>query len=263
MAVELRFEADWIDRADDGALAEARAFARESLFDRAALHADLEDPTLLERSSFVGVRLGDRLVGLASVLEDVLSSRAVALSATMPGAATALVRAIPGKFVAMAPEKHWGELVRAGACHRGTDLQMVRLRRDPLPDPDPRVEPVTDLEELRRFSSSTIAPEHLKSGPYLGIRSAVGELQAIGGVHYVTERLACLANIQTDPKQRRRGLAGAIVVQLIRALERPTRLVLLQVGTDNEAARSLYADLSFRGTRRMGFFDVENSRAAS
>lgn len=255
MSLDFRPQADWIDRADDGALAEARAFARERLLDRAALHADLEDPMLFARSRFVSARLGGRLVGLASVLEHVLSFRAVALSAALPGVATALVRAIPGEFVAMAPQRHWAELVRAGGSHRYEDLQMVRLQRAPLPDPDPRVTSVADLEELQRFADSTIAPEPLKAGPTLCVRSPEGDLQAIGGVHYVTERLACIANVHTDPKQRRRGLARAIVVQLIRALESPARPVLLQVRSDNEAALALYADLGFRGTRRLGFLE--------
>jgi hypothetical protein len=249
----MKFDARWIEPSDRRLLDEAREFARRKLYERAALHADLEEPGLFARSRFLEVRWRDRLVGVASVLEGVLGARALALGAELPGAAAALARNVERPYVAMATDRYLSELERAGGRHLYSDLQMVRLHREPLPPPDPRVEPLTNLEEVRRVSSSTIAPEHFKSGPFFGIRAPDGELVSVGGVHYVTERLACLASIETLEKQRRRGFAAAIVIELIRALEKPSRQVVLQVRNDKHGAIALYGRLGFRGTRRMSF----------
>ena len=152
----------------------------------------------------------------------------------------------------LAAESAWRELARGGGERTRVYLQMARLLRSPLPGPDPSVERLHDPEELAAFLDADIPRARLELGPFFGARAAGGELIAAGGVEFVTDALAQIALVQTAQTERRKGLARAIVIELVRLLEREPRRVILQVRGDNDAAVALYSDLGFRGTRRLG-----------
>jgi ribosomal protein S18 acetylase RimI-like enzyme len=133
---------------------------------------------------------------------------------------------------------------------------MARLTRRPLPEPDPAVKRCDDPDELRALLGAELSSLRSQLGPFFGVRDAAGALTAAGGAEFVTPELAQLAWIKTDLPQRRRGLARAVVVELVRELESPQRRVVLQVASDNRAAIDLYAELGFRGSRRLGRYEL-------
>jgi ribosomal protein S18 acetylase RimI-like enzyme len=245
-------EIRWIEKDEEEE--RARCYARAARFDRPHLHADLDDPLLRRHSRFVAAFEGERLVGLASVLEGVFEYRSVPVTAELPGVAAELLSRVEPPFVALVPEPLWCEAQSLGGGRLGEEVFMARLVPIPLPDPDPRVERITDLEALRPLAGTRLAGVQLEVGPFLGVRDGDGRLAAMGGVHFVTDLLGQLAFIHTRPDARGSGLGRAIVIELIRALENGTRHVSLHVRPANRAAVQLYASLGFRGLRRFAFF---------
>ncbi len=233
----------------------AREYARADVFSRSLLHASLEVPALLEHSRHWLVTNRDQVAGLAASIEGVFPYRSVPLAASLPGAASLLLEVAERPFSVLAPEHLWSELERAGARRTRSYLQMARLRHPALPDDEPDVESLADLDELQAYLGPGLSKLRLDLGPFYGIRDG-SKLVVAGGTEFVTPRLAQLAWIQTSESQRRRGLARMVVAALLRDLETPARRVILQVHSDNAAARDLYTALSFRGTRRLAKLEV-------
>ncbi|MEU6557369.1 GNAT family N-acetyltransferase [Streptomyces sp. NPDC046915] len=76
-------------------------------------------------------------------------------------------------------------------------------------------------------------------------REGGGEPLAIGRC-VVDGRWAGFAAVEVDPAERRRGLAGVVMAALARrALDEGASAAWLQVETDNEGARALYAGMGF------------------
>ncbi|MGW5660258.1 GNAT family N-acetyltransferase [Streptomyces sp. NPDC003758] len=78
------------------------------------------------------------------------------------------------------------------------------------------------------------------------VPGAQGAPPAAIGRCVVDGRWAGFAAVEVDPEQRRRGLATAVMAALARqALDEGASAAWLQVETDNEGARTLYAGLGF------------------
>ncbi|MEV6735703.1 GNAT family N-acetyltransferase [Streptomyces sp. NPDC051104] len=78
------------------------------------------------------------------------------------------------------------------------------------------------------------------------VPGAQGAPPAAIGRCVVDGRWAGFAAVEVDPEQRRRGLATAVMAALARqALDEGASAAWLQVETDNEGARALYAGLGF------------------
>lgn len=78
------------------------------------------------------------------------------------------------------------------------------------------------------------------------VPGAPGAPPAAIGRCVVDGRWAGFAAVEVDPEQRRRGLATAVMAALARqALDEGASAAWLQVETDNEGARTLYAGLGF------------------
>ena len=241
---------------DTDSLDAAREYARRNLFSRALLHATLEEPLLRERTRHWQATHRGRIVGLAGQIDGVFRYRSAPLSATLPGVAGRLLEKLERPVSCLVPELLWRELELAGVRRTREHLQMARLTRRPPPEPDPAVERVDDLGELRAFLGVEFTELRCQLGPLFGVRDERGALTGAGGAEFVTPELAQLAWLKTDEPQRRRGLARAVVVKLVRELESPRRRVLLQVAHDNRGAIELYAALGFRGSRRLGKYEL-------
>mgnify|MGYP001596877389 CR=1 FL=1 len=63
-----------------------------------------------------------------------------------------------------------------------------------------------------------------------------------------------LAHLETREDCRRQGYARALATEAVRALESPERRVVLHLKGGEQAARSLFASLGFRGTHEFRVF---------
>ncbi|MFF8473550.1 GNAT family N-acetyltransferase [Streptomyces sp. NPDC015414] len=103
------------------------------------------------------------------------------------------------------------------------------------------------LARYRRKGMSEVALRVLGSGPsvwFATVPGAAGEAPAAIGRCVVDGRWAGFAAVEVDPARRRRGLAGEVMAALARrALDEGASAAWLQVESDNEAARGLYARL--------------------
>ncbi|MFG2939897.1 GNAT family N-acetyltransferase [Streptomyces sp. NPDC048282] len=105
------------------------------------------------------------------------------------------------------------------------------------------------LARYQRKGVSEVALQVLGSGPsvwFATVPGAEGGAPAAIGRLVVDGRWAGFAAVEVDPALRRRGLAGEVMAALARrALEEGASAAWLQVETDNEAARAMYARLGF------------------
>ncbi|MFG2963883.1 GNAT family N-acetyltransferase [Streptomyces sp. NPDC048288] len=105
------------------------------------------------------------------------------------------------------------------------------------------------LARYQRKGVSEVALRVLGSGPsvwFATVPGAQGGAPAAIGRLVVDGRWAGFAAVEVDPALRRRGLAGEVMAALARrALEEGASAAWLQVETDNEAARAMYARLGF------------------
>jgi N-acetylglutamate synthase-like GNAT family acetyltransferase len=240
---------------DEAALAVGKAFARESLFERLWLHAALELPAVLARSELFTAHHGARLVGLAAASDGLFPFRVAALDAALPGVAAELLQELAPPFVCRVPLRLAREVERAGARPIRRERQMVRFA--PIADEvplDPRIERLSDPGELTRFLGRDFAPLELELAPFLGIRDPFGELAAVAGARFLTERVALVAHIETREDCRRLGHARALVRALVRAVESPERHAVIHVREGAAPAERLLAELGFRGTHDFCLF---------
>ncbi len=240
---------------DPAALAAARKFARGALYERIWLHAALEVPGLSDRAEVHEAVCGERVVGLAAVIEGLFPFRLVAVDGALPGVAGELLRRVPRPFVCPVPSPLAAQIARAGGRDLRTELQMVRLDAGVAPpEVDPRVERITDADELTHYCGTSFARLELELGPFFGIRDAQGELAAVAGARFTSERVALLAHRETRGDCRRQGYARALAVAAVRALEGAERRVVIQIKEGEQAARALLASLGFRGTHEFRVF---------
>ena len=256
------FRVDWIAEGDEARLDQARELARTRVLVHASVYASLDCPAIRKRSRLLAVSHGERLVGLAAVVDGIFPFPAVALCASLPGASQFLLSRVDAPFVVLATQPFWHEVERCGGQRELEEIQMARLHPAELPDPDPRLERLTRPEELEALVGSRVSAVHFEAGPFLGVRGPEGDLVACGGVHFVTDRVAQIAYVHTRQDRRREKLATSVLIGLVRELETEQRRVVLQAQTDNGAAMQLYARFGFRGRVRTASFTFAERVAA-
>ncbi|MFI5974001.1 GNAT family N-acetyltransferase [Streptomyces sp. NPDC051452] len=105
------------------------------------------------------------------------------------------------------------------------------------------------LARYQRKGVSEMALRVLGGGPsvwFASVPGAEGEPPAAIGRCVVDGRWAGFAAVEVDPGRRRQGLATEVMAALARrALDEGASAAWLQVETDNEGARGLYAALGF------------------
>ncbi|MGW0333813.1 GNAT family N-acetyltransferase [Streptomyces sp. NPDC003011] len=125
------------------------------------------------------------------------------------------------------------------------------------------------LARYQRKGVSEVALKVLGSGPSVWFATvpgpAEGAAPAAIGRCVVDGRWASFAAVEVDPRQRRRGLATAVLAALARrALDEGASAAWLQVETDNAGARALYAGTGFSAHHAYHHYrepgSVENQR---
>lgn len=98
----------------------------------------------------------------------------------------------------------------------------------------------------RHYPGNWFDARRLAEGCYLGVRLH-GELVAIGGTHVVSSRtrVAALGDIVTAPSCRGRGVGAFLTHALCTTLWERADLVVLNVASDNAAARRAYEKVGF------------------
>jgi hypothetical protein len=235
--------------------AAARAFARAAIFERVWLHAALELPVLRARAEPIAAFHGERLVGLGAALPGLFPFRVAAIDAVLPGVAAGLLERFEPPFVCHAPVRLARELARAGGRLIRRERQMVRFQPpQQRRGIDPQIERLNDADELVRFCGPAFAPLELELAPFLGLRDAFGELCAVAGARFVTERVAQIGHLDTRDDCRRQGHARSLAGALACALESPERRVLVHVAESALGSERLFGALGFRGAHDFAVF---------
>jgi ribosomal protein S18 acetylase RimI-like enzyme len=235
----------WIERTDAEALARARAFAAAKVLDRVALAAALEQPGLAERARMLEVTRGGRVCALAAEVAVPGAEPIAFLDASLPGAAARALPALARPIRVIALEPIWPELARGGGAVLEERVQLARLDRSPLPERDPRV--------VRRDGpcAGDAAGSLVLGGPSFAVVDDEGGVAACAGVGLVADAVAQIASLHTREGFRRRGLARAVLVEAVRALEEKGRRVVAEIRSDDVGAIRLFASLGFRGRARV------------
>jgi ribosomal protein S18 acetylase RimI-like enzyme len=149
----------------------------------------------------------------------------------------------------------WEELFR------GTGVQMVapgelRPGRDPDTPPLSTLGPddVDDMLELvGRTRPGPFMRRTVALGTYLGHRDGGGRLVALAGERIRLDGYTELSAVCTDPELRGRGLATALIRELVGRITARSETAFLHVASDNDTARSLYETLGFTVRREIEF----------
>jgi ribosomal protein S18 acetylase RimI-like enzyme len=254
MGCTFRFQP--LKEADEAAWAAARAFARASVYERVWLHAVLETPLLRARAEPLAAFHGDRLVGLCVAITGLFPFRLVAVDGSLPGVASQLLARLERPFVCQVPMRLAREVAQAGARAVRHERQLVRFDPAPpmAPVVDPQLERLSDANELARFCGPSFAPLELELAPFFGIRDPFGELAAVAGGRFLTERVALLGHLETRDDYRRLGFARALAATLAGTLETRERRVVVHVREGERAAEHLLTRLGFRGAHDFAVF---------
>jgi ribosomal protein S18 acetylase RimI-like enzyme len=173
-----------------------------------------------------------------------------------PGAGTALFRgeieAGPGWTVLFA----------------GTGLQMLapetlHITRPPADTPPLLTLGPDDVDDMLDLVARTRPGPFLRRtivlGTYLGYRQDSGKLVALAGERLHVDGYTELSAVCTDPDARGRGLATALMQELVTRIAARGETAFLHVASENDTARSLYETLGFTVRRTIEFAGLRAS----
>jgi predicted GNAT family acetyltransferase len=144
-------------------------------------------------------------------------------------------------------------------------LQMVLPDAIHVPDTD-EIEKLSDANAGEMVALTTLAfpgffrQRTCEMGSYYGVRSPSGELIAMGGERLKLEGFTEISAVCTHPAFRGRGLAAAIIWQVVREHRKEGVVSWLHVASSNPRAQELYLRMGFEEIRRVTLHRV--SRAA-
>ncbi len=124
------------------------------------------------------------------------------------------------------------------------------------PGPTPEIVHLTDANAPEMVALTTLAfPGFFRNrtcemGSYYGVRSD-GELIAMGGERLTLDGFPEISGICTHPAHRGRGLAAALIWQLVRNHRRDGLVSWLHVSAENHHAIELYLRLGFTVARKV------------
>ena len=145
-------------------------------------------------------------------------------------------------------------------------LQMVLPDGVRVPDSDIEIVKLADTNAEEMEALTTLAfPGFFRQrtcamGSYYGVRSPSGELIAMGGERLKLEGFTEISAVCTHPAFRGRGLAAAIIWQVVREHRKEGVVSWLHVASTNRRAQELYLRMGFEEVRRVTLHRV--SRAA-
>ena len=141
-------------------------------------------------------------------------------------------------------------------------LQMVLPDGVRLPDSDIEIVKLADTNAGEMVALTTLAfpgffrQRTCEMGSYYGVRSPSGELIAMGGERLKLEGFTEISAVSTHPAFRGRGLAAAIIWQVVREHRKEGVVSWLHVASTNRRAQELYLRMGFEETRRVTLHHV-------
>jgi ribosomal protein S18 acetylase RimI-like enzyme len=128
----------------------------------------------------------------------------------------------------------------------GDDARMPRLVLGP--------DDVHDMLDLvARTRPGPFLRRTIALGTYLGCRDGDGRLVALAGERMHLDGYTEVSAVCTDPDHRGRGLASALVRELVTRITARGETAFLHVAADNPTARSTYETLGFTRRREVFF----------
>jgi len=136
-------------------------------------------------------------------------------------------------------------------------LQMVLPDGVSVPDTEIEIETLSDGNAHEMVALTTLAfpgffrPRTCEMGSYYGVRSPSGELIAMGGERLKLDGFTEISAVCTHPSFRGRGLAAAIIWQVVREHRREGVVSWLHVASTNRRAAELYLRMGFEEIREV------------
>jgi predicted GNAT family acetyltransferase len=136
-------------------------------------------------------------------------------------------------------------------------FQMVLPEIVPTPRSTIDIVPLSEANAQEMVSLTTLAfPGFFRArtcemGSYYGVRSASGELIAMGGERLQLDGYSEISGVCTHPSFRGQGLAASLIWHLVRDHRRDKVVTWLHVGCANRRAVELYLRIGFEVIRRV------------
>ena len=136
-------------------------------------------------------------------------------------------------------------------------LQMVLPNDVSVPDAETQIVKLSDNNADEMVALTTLAfpgffrQRTCKMGSYYGVRSPFGELIAMGGERLKLDGFTEISGVCTHPAFRGRGLAAAIIWQVVREHRKEGVVSWLHVASANRRAAQLYLRMGFEEIRKV------------
>jgi predicted GNAT family acetyltransferase len=136
-------------------------------------------------------------------------------------------------------------------------LQMVLVDDVRVPDTEAEIVKLTDANAGEMVALTTLTfpgffrPRTCEMGSYYGVRSPSGELIAMGGERLKLDGFTEISAVCTHPSFRGRGLAAAIIWQVVREHRKEGVVPWLHVASTNRRAAELYLRMGFEEIRKV------------
>jgi len=136
-------------------------------------------------------------------------------------------------------------------------LQMVLPDDVVVPGTEAEIVKLTNANAGEMVALTTLAfpgffrQRTCEMGSYYGVRSASGELIAMGGERLKLDGFTEISAVCTHPSFRGRGLAAAIIWQLVQEHRKEGAVSWLHVASTNQRAAELYLRMGFEEIRRV------------
>jgi predicted GNAT family acetyltransferase len=144
-------------------------------------------------------------------------------------------------------------------------LQMLLPDGVSVPDPEAEIIKLSDANAGEMVALTTLAfpgffrQRTCEMGSYYGVRSASGELIAMGGERLKLDGFTEISAVCTHPSFRGRGLAARIIWQLVREHRKEGVVSWLHVASANRRAAELYLRMGFEEVRKVTLHRVSRA----
>jgi predicted GNAT family acetyltransferase len=144
-------------------------------------------------------------------------------------------------------------------------LQMVLPDGVSVPDTENEILKLSEGNAGEMVALTTLAfpgffrQRTCEMGSYYGVRSASGELIAMGGERLKPDGFTEISAVCTHPTFRGRGLAARIIWQLVREHRKEGVVSWLHVASANRRAAELYSRMGFAEVRKVTLHRVSRA----
>ena len=144
-------------------------------------------------------------------------------------------------------------------------IQMVLPEGVGVPETENEIVKLSDANAHEMVALTTLAfpgffrQRTCEMGSYYGVRSASGELIAMGGERLKLDGFTEISAVCTHPSFRGRGLAAGIIWQLARKHRKEGVVSWLHVASTNRRAAALYLRMGFKEVQKATLHRVSRS----